>query len=135
MKTHLTMVIFLSFLFLGGAAMAQEPPALSPKDPIHLTKVEGRMDHLGIDVKGKRLFATAFENHTLEVIDLKAGRQVHTITNLEQPQSVFYDAPTNHLFVPSGDDGTVKVFDGSTFQLLQTVNLSSDADNIRYDAR
>jgi len=135
MKTHLTMVIFLSFLFLGGAAMAQEPPALSPKDPIHLTKVEGRMDHLGIDVKGGRLFATAFDNHTLEVIDLKTGRQIHTIADLDEPQGAFYDASNNHLLEANGGDGTVKIFDGTTFQLLHTVTLDLDADNVRYDAR
>src|ERR1700730_5160963 len=133
MKTHLTMVIFLSFLFLGGAAMAQEPPALSPKEPIHLTKVEGRMDHLGIDVKGERLFATAFDNHTLEVIDLKTGRQVHTISGLNEPQGAFYDPDTNRLFVACG--GTVKIFDGTSFQLLQSLTLDLDADNVRYDAR
>ena len=61
---------FLSFLILGGSASGQQAPALSPKDA-HLTKVEGRTDDLGIDMKGQRLFATAFDNHTLEVIDLK----------------------------------------------------------------
>jgi WD40 repeat protein len=115
--------------------MGQASPVLVLKSRIPLANVSGRMDHLGVDVKGQRLFATAFENHTLEVIDLKSGRQAHTIADLQQPQSVFYDASTNHLFVPSGDDGTVKIFDGSTFQLLQTVTLASDADNIRYDAR
>ena len=34
-----------------------------------------------------------------------------------------------------GGDGTVKIFDGTTYRLLQTVKLSSDADNVRYDAR
>ena len=29
----------------------------------------------------------------------------------------------------------MKIFDGSTFQLLKTVKLSTDADNIRYDER
>ena len=126
---------FAMLLLLPGLATGQASPVLVLKNSIPMANVNGRMDHLGVDVKGQRLFATAFDNHTLEVIDLKAGQQVHTIANLEQPQSVFYDASTNHLFVPSGDDGTVKIFDGSTFHLLQTANLSSDADNIRYDAR
>jgi len=93
------------------------------------------MDHLGIDVKGQRLFATAFDNHTLEVIDLKTGRQVHTITELDEPQGSFYDAANNRLFEANGGDGTVKIFDGTTFQLLQTVTLDLDADNVRYDTR
>jgi hypothetical protein len=29
----------------------------------------------------------------------------------------------------------VRIFDGTTFQLLQTVKLSANADNVRYDAR
>jgi hypothetical protein len=29
----------------------------------------------------------------------------------------------------------VKVFDGTTFQLLRTTKLSTDADNMRFDAR
>jgi len=118
-----------------SVAAAQESPALTPKEPIRLTKVEGRMDHMSIDVKGQRLFATAFDNHTLEVIDLKTGRQIHTISNLDEPQGAYYDATTNRLFVACGGDGTVKIFDGTTFQLLQTVTLDLDADNVRYDAR
>ena len=54
-----TLLLWGLFVFCGMAA-AQEPPALTPKNPISLTKVEGRMDHLGVDVKGRRLFATAF---------------------------------------------------------------------------
>ena len=108
---------------------------MTPQTPIRLTKVEGRMDHMSIDVKGQRLFATAFDNHTLEVIDLKTGRQVHTITNLDEPQGAYYDPATNRLFEANGGDGTVKIFDGTTFQLLQTLTLDLDADNVRYDAR
>jgi DNA-binding beta-propeller fold protein YncE len=92
------------------------------------------MDHLSVDLKGQRLFATGVENNTLEVIDLQAGRQVRTIADLEEPQGAFYDPSTNRLFVASGGDGTVKIFDATTFQLVQTVKLDSDADNVRYDA-
>src|SRR6267142_3196508 len=115
MKKHMATLIYLSALFVSGAVLAQQSPALSPKSPIPLTKVEGRMDHLGIDVKGQRLFATAFDNHTLEVIDLKTGRQVHTITDLNEPQGSFYDPVTNRLFVASGGDGTLKIFDGTSY--------------------
>src|SRR5690242_2851266 len=136
MKNRRAMLFFATVLLFSfnGIAPAQES-ALAPKTPIALTKVEGRMDHLGVDVKGQRLFATAFDNHTLEVIDLKTGRQAHTIPNLDEPQGAYYDADTNRLFVACGGDGTVKVFDGTTFQLLQSVTLDLDADNVRYDAR
>jgi DNA-binding beta-propeller fold protein YncE len=135
MKNLIMTLVFCNLLGWGGKASGQEALALSAKAPIHLMKVEGRMDHLGIDVQGQRLFATAFDNHTLEVIDLKTGRQVHTISNLDKPQGAFYDAASNRLFEANGGDGTVKIFDGTTFQLLQTVTLDLDADNVRYDAR
>jgi DNA-binding beta-propeller fold protein YncE len=118
-----------------GSAAAQEAPALVAKTPIPLQDADGRIDHFSVDLKGQRLFAAANGHNTLEVIDLQAGRQVHRIPGLEEPQGVYYDASTNRLFVASGGDGTLKIFDGSTFQLLQTVKLSSDADNIRYEAR
>jgi len=128
-------LLFCGSVLACGLAAAQQTPALIPKNPIRLMNVEGRMDHLGIDVKGQRLFATAFDNHTLEVIDLKTGRQLHTIPGLNEPQGAFYDSATNRLFVACGGDGTVKIFDGSTYQLLQSVTLDLDADNVRYDAR
>jgi DNA-binding beta-propeller fold protein YncE len=141
LKAHLpTLSASLIAITMGGfpiaSASAQQAPesaALTLKARIPLANVKGRMDHLGVDLKGQRLFAAAIDNHTLEVIDLQAGRQAHTIANLNQPQGPFYDASTNRLFVASGGDGTVKIFDGSTFALVQTVQLSSDADNVRYD--
>ncbi len=146
MKTHLsTFAAPLIAIAMAGlpiasasaqqAAPAAESAALTLKARIPLAKVDGRMDHVGVDIAGQRLFATAFDNKTLEVIDVQAGRQVHTIANLNQPQQTYFDAPTNHLFVSSSGDGTVKVFDGSTFQLLQTTQFSSDADNMRFDER
>src|SRR5437879_10993677 len=134
MRNLIFALLFWLVVLTCSSAAAQESTALTPKTPITLTKVEGRMDHLGVDVQGQRLFATAFDNHTLEVIDLKTGRQVHTIPNLDEPQGAFYDPATNRLFEANGGDGTVKIFDGSTFQLLQTVTLDLDADNVRYDA-
>src|SRR5262249_58045834 len=65
----------------------------------------------------------------------KAGRQISLIPNLDNPQAVYYDAATNHLFVSLGGDGSVKMFDGKTFQLLQTIKYSADSDNLRYDAK
>jgi DNA-binding beta-propeller fold protein YncE len=135
MRNRVATLLLLLMLLLPVLAIGQASPVLVLKTRIALANVSGRMDHLGVDVKGQRLFATAIDNKTLEVIDLKAGRQMHTIADLNRPQSAFYDASTNRLFVPCGGDGTVKIFDGNTFQLLQTVKLSSDADNVRYDAR
>lgn len=116
-------------------ALAQASSTLELTGRIPLANVDGRMDHVGVDLAGRRLFAAAFDNKTVEVIDVAAGKQVHTIAGLDHPQQTYFDAPTNHLFVSSEGDGTVKVFDGTTFALLQTTKLSADADNMRFDAR
>ena len=135
MRKRVAAYLFLSALLLPILAMGQISPVLVLKTRIPLAGVKGRMDHLGVDVKGQRLFAAAFDNHTLEIIDVQAGKQVHTIADLEEPQAAYFDASTKRLFVSSEGDGAVKIFDGTTFELLQTVKLSTDADNIRYDAR
>src|SRR5215468_1784801 len=116
-----TAAIVLPAMPRPAPVAAQESTVLTAENPIALAKVEGRMDHLSVDVKGQRLFVTAFTNHTLEVLDLKTRRQVHTIPDLDEPQGAFYDPETNRLFVACGGDGTVKIFDGNTYRLLQTV--------------
>jgi len=129
----LTWLLFGMLVFPGS--FGQGSPSLVLKTRITLAHVKGRMDHFGIDLNGERLFVTAFDNHTVEVIDLQTGRETHTIPNLDQPQAAFYESSTDRLFVSCGGDGSVKIFNGSSFQLLRTIKLSSDADNIRYDAR
>ncbi len=124
-----------TLLLLNGLAVGQESSALSLTTRIPLPNVKGRIDHSSIDVKGQRLFVAAVDNHTLEVIDLKAGRRVRTIPDLDEPQGVYYDPSTNRLFVACGGDGVTNVYDGTTFKLLATYKFPDDADNIRYDPR
>ena len=120
---------------VGTAASATESRSLVLKSTIVLSDVRGRIDHLSVDVKGQRLFVAAVENHTLEVVDLKSSQRVRTITDLAEPQGVFYDASSNRLFVACGLDGVTNIIDGTTFQVFAKVKFPDDADNIRYDAR
>src|SRR5947209_10271126 len=124
-----------TLLLLNSLAVGQESSALSLTTRIPLPNVKGRIDHSSVDVKGQRLFVAAVANHTLEVIDLKSSKQVRTITDLAEPQGVYYDASTNRLFVACGLDGVTKIYDGTTFQVIATVKFPDDADNIRYDSR
>ena len=102
-----------TLLLWNSLAFGQESPALSLKTRIALPNVDGRMDHFGVDVKGQRLFVSALGNHTVDVLDVQGGRRLRTLSNLEEPQGLFYDAPSNRLFVASGD-GTTKIYDGTT---------------------
>ena len=124
---------FVVLLASLNIASAQSSEVLSLDAHIPLPDVKGRIDHFSVDVRDQRLFVVAVENHTLEVIDLKSGHRVHTISDLAEPQGVFYDAATRHLFVACGLDGVTKVFDAISFQVFATVKFPDDADNIRYD--
>jgi hypothetical protein len=135
MKYCILTLLLVTPLALSSLADGQGSSALSLKTQIALPNVKGRIDHFSVDVKGQRLFVAAVENHTLEVIDLKAGHPLRTIADLAEPQGVFYDASTNRLFVACALDGVTKIFDGTTFQVLATAKFPDDADNIRYDAR
>jgi len=124
----------IALLMLRLVALAQQP-ALTLSGRIELPNVKGRIDHFSADVKGRRLFMAALGNHTVEALDIQRGKRFHTIPDLDEPQGVLYDASSNHLFVACAKDGTTKLFDAATFQILATIKFSGDADNIRYHAR
>lgn len=123
----------LAFAALSGIN-AQSTPPLRLETSIRLPGVQGRIDHMSVDTRGGRLFVAALGNNTVEVIDLKQEKLIHAIAGLHEPQGVLYVAAVNRLFVANGDDGTVRMFDGSSYAALKTIPLSEDADNIRYDA-
>jgi len=125
----------IALVLLPSLANSQTPAPLRLSARIPLANVNGRMDHIGVDINGQRLFATAFDNHTLEVIDARAGKQIATIHDLDEPQGAYYDPAGKRLFVASGGDGTAKVFNATSLQLMTTTKLGQDADNVRFDAR
>src|SRR5229473_4421127 len=135
MRYCIPRLLLAPLLALSGLAAGQDSSVLVLENHIPLSNVQGRIDHISVDVKGQRIFVAAVDNHSLDVIDLKSGQRVHTITGLAEPQGVFYDASTNRLFVACALDGVVKVFDGATFQVLATAKFPDDSDNIRYDSR
>ncbi len=123
----------LPFLF-AALVSAQTNEPLKLEKTIQLPDVQGRIDHMSIDVKGQRLFVSALGNNTVEVIDLKAGKRANTISGLKEPQGVLYVPGSGRLYVASSKDGTVKIFDATQLKLLKTVEYSDDADNLRYDS-
>jgi len=123
----------LPFLF-AALVNAQTNEPLKLEKTIQLPDVQGRIDHMSIDVKGQRLFVSALGNNTVEVIDLKAGKRANTISGLKEPQGVLYVPGSDRLYVASSKDGTVKIFDATQLKLLKTVEYSDDADNLRYDS-
>src|SRR5215510_12605948 len=126
-------ILLLTLALLIMQAHAQEGSLLRLVQTIPLPHVEGRIDHMAVDLQGQRLFIAALGNYTLEVLDLKAGTRLHTITGLHGPQGVAFIPEANIIAVTNGQTGTCDLFDGTSFQHRNAVKLTSDADNIRYD--
>jgi len=113
---------------------AEETGPLRLIQTIPLHNVEGRIDHMAVDLKGQRLFIAALGNNTVEVLDLHAGKHIRSITGLREPQGVGFIPELNKLFIANAKNGACDVFDASSFKFIKSVKLSDDADNIRYDA-
>jgi hypothetical protein len=111
----------------------QDKPPLKLIQKIPLPNVKGRIDHMDVDVKGKRLFVAGLENGTLEVVDLKSGKWARSIPGLKAPQGVAYLAALNKVFVANENDDTLKVFRGDTLGLLSTIRLDLGANRVTYD--
>ncbi|MCI0350894.1 MAG: YncE family protein [Acidobacteriales bacterium] len=124
----------LILLNVAVLACAQATPPLRLEKTIELPDVQGRIDHMSLDIKGGRLFVAALGNNTIEVVDLKSGKRVNTITGLKEPQGVLYVPAADRVFVANGGDGSVRIFDGTSLKLLKTVEYGDDADNLRYDS-
>jgi YVTN family beta-propeller protein len=96
---------------------------------------DGDFDHLTADVQDNLLFVAAEENHSVEVIDLKSNKVIHSISGLKAPHSITYRSDVKKLFVADGNDesGEVKIFQGDSYNPVGSVKLRVDADSSVYD--
>lgn len=128
----------MAFL-LGCCIPACTQESVSPRtDPpliltgtIALPNVDGRIDHFALD-PGGRIFVCVIGNDTVEVLETLTQKRVHTLTGVPHPQGVVYVPEFKKLFVGSRD-GKLYVFDGTSFDLLTSIDFHDDVDNLRYD--
>jgi len=102
---------------------------------IPMPNVKGRLDHMDVDVKGKRLFVAGLENGSLEVVDLQAGKRMRSIPGFKKPQGIFYSEHLKKVFVASGDDGMLRIFRGDSLDLLDSIQLELGPNRVAYDPR
>jgi DNA-binding beta-propeller fold protein YncE len=132
-------ILCLVAITLGTLSWAQEDSNARERAPlllvqeIPLPQVEGRIDHFTFDAKRKRVIGAALGNNTVEVVDTFAGRDIHSIKGAADPQGVAYVSEFNKLFVANGTDGKLRIYDGDSFNLVNTIDIGEDADNVRYD--
>src|ERR1700693_2454550 len=125
--------VFLIALVCSARLAAQDNYPLRLVQTIPMPNVKGRIDHMDVDVKGKRLFVAGLENGSLEVVDLGAGKWSKSIPGFKKTQGVAYVPSLNKVFVASGDDGMLRVFRGDTLELLDAIKLDLGPNRVAHD--
>jgi DNA-binding beta-propeller fold protein YncE len=126
-------VVFLLFVTAVSASSQPSSP-LQLRQTIPLPGVSGKFDHFAIDLAGKRLFAAATGNHSVEVIDLKSGQVAQSIGGLGKPHGLAWVEETRSLYVADGTLAELRVYQGAPLKLAGAIKLSDDADDMVYDA-
>jgi len=127
-------IVLSAFSLLNCSSSGTGNDLLKPDTIISLPDISGRIDHLAINPDKQLLYVAALGNNTLETIDLKSGRIIHSIKNLNEPQGVVFIPENNSIFVSNGGNGECDVFNAETFQKISALQLGDDADNVRYDS-
>lgn len=116
----------------SGLGQTSSPLVLQRK--IVLEGVKGKFDHFAIDDAGKRLFAAATGNKSVEVIDLSTDKKVESLTGLGKPHGLAWISGKGRLFVADGEKASLEVFEGVPLRLVKSIPLSEDADDMVYDS-
>ena len=130
MKARFFVILWTLCAAFAPRAQGQSAVPTDTKAPLRLVQaiplpsVEGYFDHMAVDIKGQRLFVPGEHQRTIEVIDLRTGKDIHTITGFGgDPRKTLYLPETNQIWVDDGDS-TVKAFSGDTYELVKNVPLT-----------
>jgi DNA-binding beta-propeller fold protein YncE len=135
MLRSIVLVVSTSLLACFSSPAQQPSAVLNLEREIALPDVQGRIDHLAVDVAGNRVFVSALGNGSIEVVDLLKAQRTGQIKGLKEPQGLAYVSSNATLYVATGGDGSVRSYDSRTLKPLQRVTLGEDADNLRFDSR
>jgi DNA-binding beta-propeller fold protein YncE len=119
-------------LYLSNCSVEPAVPPLALLKTIELPGVSGRIDHMDIDPKARRLFVGALENDSLEVVDLEKGMVIKSVKGLGGPQGVAFVPETNAIYVSARGTGDLLVFDAASLQETKRFSFGSEADNLHY---
>jgi hypothetical protein len=124
---------FAAVLFFAALSLAAQPFKLEKSIP--LGDLDGRIDHLAIDIKTNRLLLSALGSDSLMVIDVAGDKILKSLGGQAEPQGTSYVADVNRIFVANGKEGgKLKSYDGTSYKPLGEIGFGEDADNVRWDA-
>ena len=130
---HTLTALIMGFgLLIAPSAHAADHVPLVLRKTVPLPKIKGGFDLMAADVAGQRLFLAAEDNSTVEVIDLKAGKHLKSLSDFNEPKWVVFRPEQNRLYV-SNSDGSVRVLDSTTFAPVKRFNFREKSNNLRFD--
>jgi len=135
MLRHRLILLFFFGITTFSGCQAQEygKQFLTLEKEIALQNVQGRIDHIDVNVKDQVAFVAALGNNTLEVVDLKSGKVTGSIKGLDEPQGVAYIVRHDELFVANGGTGECGFYNALTLKKTGSIKFNDDADDVRYD--
>jgi DNA-binding beta-propeller fold protein YncE len=95
--------------------------------------VPNHFDHLTPDLKNNRLFVVPEDNKSVEIYDIRSGKFIHSIKGIGVGHSVVWRPDIDRIFITDGSDGDLKIYNGTTYELLKSVKLLADSDATGYD--
>ena len=131
-RSRVAFVLILALLTIGVANAADAPVTLAQTFKLP-ADVKGRFDHFGVDLKHHRLFATPEDYKALLVLDIRDGKLLQTVHGIEKPHAVAYREDLDRIYVTDGEAGVVRVIDGKTYKIINSVKLQEDADAMSMD--
>src|SRR6266571_7046340 len=113
--------------FLTAAMIAVSLQFASRQTPLTLVAtialpgVEGRIDHLAVDVATQRLYVAALGNNTVEVLDLKSASHVKSLPGFREPQGIAVVADAKLVAIANGQGEGVQLIDASDYHATKAV--------------
>jgi DNA-binding beta-propeller fold protein YncE len=92
---------------------------------------EGGWDYIVLDPPSHRIFIA--RTNRVMVVDEQTGTLVGTVPDINGAHGTAIAASTGHGFATSGNDGSVVMFDLTSFKPLKRIPAAEDADAIIYD--
>jgi DNA-binding beta-propeller fold protein YncE len=92
---------------------------------------DGGWDYVVPDPPSHRIFIG--RANRVMVVDEQTGKLVGTVTGIDGAHGTAIAASTGHGFATSGNDGSVVMFDLTSFKVLKKIPAAEDADAIIYD--
>jgi YVTN family beta-propeller protein len=127
----LAIVIFLTTQAVKAQKVGSPPELVKT---IELPGVKGRIDHLAFNPDQNIIYVAALGNNSVEVVDLKAGKVIHSIKGLSEPQGIMFIPGANIIFVSNGGSGQCYGFRTDTYKQTGKIKPGSDPDNVRYSS-